>query len=76
MTSCLLTFRALDAVVWPEDLLVGRIPLKSDLVEHLDVLHVGVVEREPGGVQLPQPQIGEEGDVVGRMPVLAVQHLF
>ena len=66
---------ALDAVVGPEHLLVGRVPLEGDLVKHLDVFHPGVRHGEPRGVQLPEAEVGVEGDVVLGVPVLAVQHL-
>ena len=70
---CSLT--ALNAVVRPELLFVRRVPPECHLVVHLDVLHrdVGVVL--PVGVQRPQAEVGVEGDVVLRVPVLTVEHL-
>ena len=62
-------------MVRPKNLLVWRISLEHDLVEHFDVLNVSVVHTEPGWVQLTKSQIGVEGDVISRVPVLAVEHL-
>ena len=71
----MITFTTLYNVVWPEFLFVRRISLEDHLVPHLDILHIDVVDTEPGGVQLPQSQVREEGDVVLRVPVLTVQNL-